>query len=235
MKTVIVQSQDAVTVVGGGPVSRRDLGFAMSRAPIVVAADGGADRVLAAGLMPQAVIGDFDSLSQAAVAAIPAERQFKIAEQESTDFDKVLRSVDAPFLLGLGVTGARVDHELAVLNALVRHRGPPCVVISSQDVIFHAPLRLELALKVGDRLSLFPMGAVTGTSRGLFWPIAGLQFVTGGQSGTSNRVAAREVTLQFDQPGMLVILPRARLDAVISALVPKWRGPRRAPRGVRGE
>jgi thiamine pyrophosphokinase len=235
MKTVIVQSQDAVTVVGGGPVSRRDLGFALLRAPVVVAADGGADRVLAAGLMPRAVIGDFDSISDAAMAAIPADRLFRIAEQESTDFDKVLRSVDAPFVLALGVTGARVDHGLAVLNTLVRQKGGPCLVISTQDVIFHAPRHVNLTLKVGDRLSLFPMGSVTGTSRGLHWPIAGLQFATGGQSGTSNRVSEAEVQLRFDGPGMLVILPRTRLDAAISALVPKWRGPRRAPRGVRGE
>ncbi len=234
MKTVIVQSQDAVTVVGGGPVTRRDLAFAMARAPVVVAADGGADRVLAAGVMPAAVIGDFDSISEGAIAAITAERLFRLAEQETTDFDKALRSVDAPFVLALGVTGARVDHGLAVLNALVRHRGPPCLVISTQDVIFHAPLRVELTLKVGDRLSLFPMRAVTGTSRGLHWPIDGLQFAMGGRIGTSNRVSEAEVVLQFDQPGMLVILPRARLDAAINALVPLWRGPRRAPRGVRG-
>lgn len=234
MKTVIVQSQDAVTLVGGGPVRRRDLMFAMVRAPVVVAADGGADRALAAGVMPAAVIGDFDSLSDAGRKAIAPERLFHIAEQETTDFDKALRSVDAPFVLALGVTGARLDHELAALNALVRHKGCPCMVISSQDVIFHAPATVDLSLKAGDRLSLFPMGAVTGTSRGLHWPIEGLQFATGGQSGTSNRVSEAQVQLQFDQPGMLVILPRARLDAAISALVPEWRGPLRAPRGVRG-
>ena len=234
MKRVIVQSQDAVTVVGGGPVTRRDLAFAMARAPVVVAADGGADRVLAAGVMPEAVIGDFDSVSQTALAAIPAERRFRIAEQESTDFAKALRSIDAPFVLALGVTGARLDHELAAFNILVRHRGPPCILIGSQDVVFQAPQTMTLHLTVADRLSLFPMAAVQGRSRGLLWPIDGLQFAPGGRIGTSNRVSAREVQLRFDQPGMLVILPRARLDGVISALVPQWRGPRRAPPGARG-
>lgn len=234
MKTVIVQSQDAVTVVGGGPVTRRDLTFAMARAPVVVAADGGADRVLAAGVMPAAVIGDFDSISEAAIAAISSERLYRIAEQNSTDFDKVLRSVDAPFVLGLGVTGARVDHELAVLNALVRHRGPPCLVISGADVIFHAPEAVELTLKVGDRFSLFPMGPIMGTSRGLHWPIDGLRLAPDGKTSTSNRVSEASVQVRFDRPGMLVILPRAQLNAAISALVPLWRGPHRVPRGVRG-
>jgi thiamine pyrophosphokinase len=235
MNRLIVQSQDAVTVVGGGPVTRRDLARAMARAPVVVAADGGADRVLAAGVMPRAVIGDFDSISEAARAAIAPERLFRIAEQDSTDFDKVLRSVDAPFVLALGVTGARVDHALAVLNALVRHQGSPCLVISGVDVIFHVRQAVDLTLKVGDRFSLFPMGRAMGTSRGLHWPIDGLQFAPDGVIGTSNRVSEPQVSLRFDQPGMLVILPRARLDAAISALVPKWRGPHRARRGVRGE
>lgn len=234
MNRVIVQSQDAVTLVGGGPMTRRDLAFAMARAPVVVAVDGGADRVLAAEVMPAAVIGDFDSLSVAGRKAIAPERLFHIAEQETTDFDKALRSVAAPFVLALGVTGARLDHELAALNALVRHQGCPCVVIGPKDVIFHAQREVSLRLAEGDPLSLFPMVGVQGTSRGLHWPIEGLQFAPGGRIGTSNRVSARAVHLQFDQPGMLVILPRARLDAAISALVPGWRGPHRAPRGVRG-
>jgi thiamine pyrophosphokinase len=235
MKTVIVQSQDAITLVGGGPVTRRDLAFATARAPVLVAADGGADRLLSAGLMPEAVIGDFDSLSEAGQRAIAADRQFRIEEQETTDFDKALRSVVAPFVLALGVTGARLDHGLAVLNAVVRHRGCPCLVISATDVVFHAAGGVNLQLVVGDRLSLFPMAPVQGSSHGLHWPIDGLQFAPGGMIGTSNIVSAPDVEMRFDQPGMLVILPRARLDAAISALVPQWRGPRRARPGVRGE
>lgn len=218
MKQVIVQSQDALTVVGGGPVTRRDLAFAMARAPVVVAADGGADWVLAAGLMPAAVIGDFDSLSAAGRAVIAPERLFHIAEQETTDFDKALRSVAAPFVLALGVTGARLDHELAALNALVRHQGAPCIVIGAKDVVFHVPKEVTLRLTVGDPVSLFPMAAVTGSSRGLHWPIDGLAFAPGGRIGTSNRASAGDVQLRFDQPGMLVIVPRARLDRVIKAV-----------------
>lgn len=228
MKTLIVQSQDGVTLVGGGPVSRRDLTLAGSRAPQMVAVDGGADRLLAAGIMPEAVIGDFDSLSAHARQSIPQERQFYIAEQESTDFDKALRSVSAPFVLALGVWGARMDHGFAALNVLVRHRGGPCIVIGPKDVVFAAPPDLTLSLRPGDPLSLFPLADVSGHSHGLRWPIAGLNLSPMGRVGTSNEVSQPEVRLNFDRPGMLVILPRARIDAAISALVPKWSGRRRA-------
>jgi thiamine pyrophosphokinase len=36
--------------------------------------------------------------------------------------------------------------------------------------------------------------------------------------GTSNRVVAARVRLAFDGPGMVAILPRARLDVAITAL-----------------
>ncbi|MEY4984421.1 MAG: hypothetical protein RIR62_2687, partial [Pseudomonadota bacterium] len=91
----------------------------------------------------------------------------------------------------------------------------------------HAPPALEMELRRGDRLSLFPMARVTGESTGLAWPIGGIGFAPDAMIGTSNRVTAPRVTLRFDGPGMLVILPRARLDAALTALAgpaPRSRG-----------
>ncbi len=218
MKSPIVQSTQGVTLVGGGPFSASDLRLCRARAPVVVAADGGADAVLRAGVMPEAVIGDFDSLSEAARLAIPPDRQHRLDEQATTDFDKVLRSVDAPLYLALGFAGARLDHGLAVFNSLIRRADRRCIVIGPKDVAFAAPREMRLPLKVGDTLSLFPFAAVTGRSVGLEWPIDGIGFAPDGMTGTSNRVAAPEVSLAFDGPGMLAILPRVRLDAVIRAL-----------------
>jgi thiamine pyrophosphokinase len=224
----IVDTGDGVTLIGGGPVDRRILSVALRRAPVLVAADGGGDRALAAGLMPDAVIGDFDSLSQAARAVIPAARQHVIPEQETTDFDKALRSIRAPFVLGLGFSGARVDHGLAVFHALLRHSGQPCVILGGEDAVFLGPPEITLRMRAGDRLSLFPMGPVAGESSGLRWPIRGLAFAPHSLIGTSNEVSHPEVHLSFDAAHMLVIVPRTRLDAVLSALVPQWQPPRGA-------
>lgn len=220
MNPPIVQSSHGVTLVGGGPVLRRDLRLAMARAPIAVAADSGAARLLAAGVMPQAVIGDLDSLPEAARAAVPAGRLHRLGDQATTDFDKALRSIAAPFVLALGFAGARIDHGLAVMNTLVRHAGRACLVLGPQDLVFAAPPRLSLRLRPGDVLSLFPLAPVRGRSRGLDWPIDGLEFAPDGFIGTSNRVGAPQVELEFDAPGMLVTLPRSRLDAAIRALAP---------------
>jgi thiamine pyrophosphokinase len=218
MNRVIVQSLEAITLVGGGPVSKAQLALSRGFAPRVVAADRGADHCLRHGLLPDAVIGDLDSISQATTIAIPAARLHMIAEQDTTDFDKALGAIAAPFVLALGFVGARVDHGLAVFSSLVRHAGRPCVVIGPRDVVFHAPPEVHLKMRVGDRVSLFPMAPVTGRSAGLHWPIDGIAFAPAGQIGTSNRANLRRVDLAFDGPGMLVILPRARLDQAIAAV-----------------
>jgi thiamine pyrophosphokinase len=127
MKDYIVNALGGVTLIAGGAVATRDLIAARRFAPILVAADGGADHVLKRGMIPDAVIGDFDSLSQSAQDRIPKDRLHRIAEQETTDFDKALRSIRAGFVIGLGCLGGRVDHSLAGLNALVR-LAAPCVL-----------------------------------------------------------------------------------------------------------
>lgn len=205
MNQVIVDSLEGVTLVGGGPLGAAVLARARAFAPRIVAADSGADRLLRLGVLPEAVIGDMDSISPAARARLEG-RLFPIAEQETTDFDKALRLIAAPFVLGLGFAGARVDHGLAVLNALVRHPDRRCFILGPKDVTFLCPPDLRLDLPRGTRLSLFPMGRVGGRSEGLHWPIQGLDFAPDGLIGTSNAVSG-PVHLAFDAPKMLVMLP----------------------------
>lgn len=213
---VIVDSLEGVTLVGGGPVTASQLARARAFAPRIVGADGGADRLLRLGAVPEAVIGDLDSISPMARARL-ADRLYPVPEQDSTDFDKSLRAIRAPFVLGLGFAGARVDHGLAVLSGLVRAAHQRCLILGPRDVTFLCPPELQLALPPGTRLSLFPMGAVTGESEGLRWPIQGLSFAPDGQIGTSNEVTG-PVTLRFDAPKMLVILPVRYLAAVLTGL-----------------
>lgn len=205
MNHPIVDSVEGVTLVGGGPVSAAALSRARGFAPRIVGADGGADRLLRLGVEPEAVIGDMDSISAEGRRRL-AGRLFPISEQETTDFDKALRQIAAPFVLGLGFAGARADHALAVLNGLVRHPERRCFILGPRDVTFLSPPDLALDLPRGARLSLFPMGPVTGESAGLRWPLQGLDFAPDGMIGTSNEVAG-PVRLRFGAPKMLVILP----------------------------
>lgn len=215
----IITSINPVVILGGGEATIDDLSGALKTGSTLVAADGGADAALAWGYQPDAVIGDFDSISNQAQQEIPKEKLHRIPEQDTTDFDKALRSVEAPLILGLGFTGGRLDHELAALNVLVRHANKRCILIGPEDVTVALPSRLSLDLPIGSRLSLFPMSRVTGRSFGLRWPIEGLSFEPGKRTGTSNEVTG-PVSLEMDQPGMLLILPREALAQLIETFRP---------------
>ncbi|TYB91016.1 thiamine diphosphokinase [Oceaniovalibus sp. ACAM 378] len=206
-----------VTLVGGGPVSPADLQEILTFSPYLVAADGGADTVLAAGRTPDVVIGDLDSISLDARQRIDSRHIVYDPSQDTTDFEKCLGRIDSPLILGLGFLGARIDHELAALAVLARSTPGRIVLIGAEDICFHAPPALALDLPVGMRFSLFPMAPVRGRSSGLEWPIDALEFVPAGQCGTSNRVTG-PVRVAMDGPGMLVILPRRALNPVLDVL-----------------
>ena len=209
-----------VTLVGGGEIGPADLTDSLARAPALVAADGGAQAALAAGLRPDAVIGDMDSLerSPALRDAVDRDRLHEVSDQDSTDFEKCLARVAAPLLIGVGFMGRRADHTLASFTALMRDPRP-ILLISPWDVVFRAPRQVRLDLPMGARLSIYPFSPVTGTSEGLAWPIDGLSLAPMGRIGTSNRVTG-PVGLTFDGDGALILIERGALDAALAALLP---------------
>ncbi len=219
VKTMIFSFRNNVTLIGGGPCSRELLAEARSIAPSLIAADGGAGQALALGHAPQKVIGDFDSLDDETRGKLPEEAFHQVTEQDSTDFEKVLRSVEAPLMIGVGFLGGRLDHELACLNALVSQAKGPCILLGETDLCFHLPGRIALDLPAGSRISLFPMAEVVVTGRGVVYPVDGLRMQPWGKIGTSNEVGSEgHVELEMDKSGMIVILPRAELAAAVAAL-----------------
>lgn len=222
MGGTVVHAQEAVTLVGGAPFGPDDLTEALRLAPRLVAADSGADRALALGLQPEAVIGDMDSLS-AGARAVLGPRMHVVPEQETTDFDKALSRIAAPLVLAVGFEGGRLDHALAALHGLVRRAERPCILVGPQTVTCHLPPRLDLGLGGGVLVSLFPLRPVRVDSVGLRWSTTDLVLDPLGRIGTSNE-SVGPVVLQPDGPGLLLILPRAELSRLAEALTaaPRW-------------
>ncbi len=216
MSDLAIRSPGGVTLIGGGAVTPEDLALALELAPVLVAADGGADAALALGHPPDMAMGDFDSISDEARDLLGPSRLCHVAEQDSTDFGKALSRIEAAFVIAIGFSGRRLDHTLAALNVMIRHPRPPCVMLAAEDVAFLAPARLSLPLEAGTRVSLFPMGTAAGESRGLYWPIEGIVFGPDGHIGTSNE-ATGPVQIQMDGP-MLIMLPRDCLSLAVAAI-----------------
>ena len=218
-----LRAEGAVALVGAGPVDGDALTACLSRTGAVMAADGGAAVLMAAGRMPDAVVGDLDSLPRP--HGIPAERVLRLHGQDDTDFEKCMDRIDAPLVLGCGFLGGRTDHALAAMGALARGRNragrqwAPAVLVGAHDVVFAVPRRLRLDLPPGCTVSLFPMAPLVARSEGLEWPLDGLALAPAGRVATSNR-ATGPVEIECLSPGLLCLLPADRLDAAAAALAP---------------
>lgn len=205
--------------MGGGALDRETLALAKARAPVVVAADGGANWLSAWGEPAAAVIGDMDSVEDADGWRARGAHVARIAEQETTDLEKCLYATEAPFYLGVGLMGRRFDHTLGALHALMRRPEKRIVLIGEEDVVFLAPPVWRARLEAGARVSFFPLRPVTGlTSEGLVWPIDAIDFAPGVRIGTSNAAAAETVAARFDDFGMAATVERRFLDAVLDSL-----------------
>ncbi|MEM8793459.1 MAG: thiamine diphosphokinase [Pseudomonadota bacterium] len=211
---------DPVTLVGGGALDEAMLAEAMALAPILIAADGAGERLAAMGHKPAAVIGDMDSTLNE-----PALRQttevVALDEQETTDFEKCLYTVAAPLYLAAGFTGGRIDHTLAVFDVMLRRPEQPVILIGEVEVLALIPAnrRIELEVGVDARVSFVALSEAEGLeSTGLEWPIGGLRMAMGRQVGTSNRAVEARIDFSFDRPGVLAILERPALPALLRAL-----------------
>lgn len=214
MTRLIVDTDEIVTLVGAGEVDLAILRESLTEAGPIVAADGGAAHVLALGRIPDAVIGDFDSIAPDILARVPPHALHQSADQETTDFEKALSFISAPLILAHGFTGRRLDHELAVYAAILRLTRTPVIIIGAEDICFALDMSLTLNLAPGTRVSLFPMAKTRCASTGLRWATDHLVFDPLGRIGTSNEAIAPEVSLTPSGPGLLVILPRSTLPEV---------------------
>jgi thiamine pyrophosphokinase len=212
----IVSVRTPLALVGGADIGHNDLNTSLLFAPVVVAVDGGADHLLAIGRTPLAVIGDLDSLSDAARAAFGAVLH-PVSEQETTDFEKALTRIAAPLILAVGFLGGRLDHTLAVLNTIVRHPHRPVILVSRDDVCFLARPVMSLRLTPGARVALLPLDHATVTTRGLRWDLHNAVLHPTGLISSSNLAQADAVSLRIDGK-VIVTLPLSELAGVMAVL-----------------
>lgn len=212
----IVQHATIVSILGGGEAQKDDLALALSIAPDLICVDSGANVALGWGKTPLAVLGDLDSvdLSDPGLRGIPV---LETPDQDFGDFDKTLAALGGRAAIAVGFLGGRLDHQLAAITALSRAPGP-VVMLGAQDVICMIPREIALDLAPGTRVSLWPLVASAGRSRGLHWPIDGLRLDPTGRVGTSNAALGGEMRITVTQGEILLILPRDCLSRLVAAL-----------------
>ena len=193
-----------VVLAGAGFAHARLRGEA-ARAGAVVAADAGALLCRAAGIEPAAVVGDFDSIPSAALAAFPPDRLHPSTDPESNDLEKALAHVTARFgadaevvlAAGGGVDGGRIDHALANLGPLLHEPHTRISMLDGEGRLF--ALRHGSAVVrglAGRRLSILPwsLHGVAVSEVGVRFPLDHALLRLGGR-GVSNEIAADEATV----------------------------------------
>lgn len=216
-----IVSDKPVVIVGGGDLDAVLLGRLARDGAMIVGADGGADAALAAGVTPELVIGDLDSLSDV-VAWQQRTRVIGIAEQETTDFEKCLYTVSAPVTLALGMTGKRFDHTLAALHAVTRHgAGRRIILVDGVDAALSLGGDFDIDLPADMRVSVHPLEKLDFVySEGLAYPLTGLTLMPGLRTGTSNRALGGPVRIRTapeTRGAYLLVLPLEALDALVLA------------------
>jgi len=121
-----------LVIVGGGTVDFQLIRDLKAAGAHLVGADGGADQIVTAGEVPEAIIGDFDSLASPD-RWIGRTQLLRIEEQDTTDFEKALYSTYAPVTIALGMTGRRFDHTLAALDAVARYARDRIIILVDEE------------------------------------------------------------------------------------------------------
>ncbi|MEM7295728.1 MAG: thiamine diphosphokinase [Pseudomonadota bacterium] len=209
--------KETTILVGGGQGSGDEVRRLLAFGRRVIAADGGAALALAAGVMPDLVVGDFDSLSSDVAAEIPADRLVSRPDQGATDFQKALAEAGQAPVLAAGFLGGRLDHQFAAFSALLGRRSPT-VLVGGGEIVTLCPGKLALRLPIGTPLALYPLLSMRVQTSGLVWNVDGM-LSPDGLISTSNRTAAAEITLSAEAAGVLLILPEAALELLYDALL----------------
>ena len=168
------------------------------------------------------VIGDLDSLSPDIRAALASDTQIiELLGQDDTDLEKALQRIVAPLIIGLAFLEARFDHSLAALHALMRlGHDRPVMLVGAHDVLVRVKGDFSATLPVGSRFSIWPLGRQKfSQSRGLKWPLDGLDMAAGKVIGTSNQVSDSTVEITASTgDGYAVIMSLRHMPALLNAV-----------------
>ena len=197
---------EAVVVAGGDyPTSEQALQV-LHNAPYVVCCDGAADRYIATGHVPDAIVGDGDSIS-AYNRTKYATRLHIVAEQETNDQTKAVR-----FLLEqgkrriaiVGATGRREDHTIGNISLLIEYARAGAQVRSFTDHGVFIPCNGDTTLKCrkGQQVSIFSITAKNLSAEGLLYPIYDF---TNWWQGTLNECTGEQFTIYAEGEYLLFL------------------------------
>mgnify|MGYP000005549336 CR=1 FL=1 len=209
----------AVVVGSGNPVGPELLKERCRDADIIIAADGGGLYLHEAGIVPDVLIGDFDSIpaeildffrSQKKVAVCSFSREKDFTDMELAVETAVSRGADEICIMS--ATGTRLDHStgniLLLYNLLKRNIHG--WLEDANNRVYLTQGRLELKRLDNWKVSLIPLSPeVSGvTTMGLQYPLMDDTLELGSCRGISNEFVSDTAVISIEKGLLLVILSR---------------------------
>ena len=204
----------ALVVLAGAGFAPGRLLVEAARVRGVVAADAGAAVCLAADLVPDAVVGDFDSLPDAARARLDPALLHRSTDDGTNDLEKALEWIarqwpgcdEVVLAAGGNVDGGRMDHALANLGPLLHEPHGKVSMVDGEGRLFALRSgRAVLTGLAGHRLSLLPwsLHGVRVSEAGVRYPLDHAPLFLGGR-GVSNEVSGDEAVVTVHEGVALV-------------------------------
>jgi thiamine pyrophosphokinase len=176
-----------------------------------VAADSGFDLARKLNILPDLLVGDFDSLEPSKELEDYPQTRIRRYPRDKDETDAEL-GLQALWDMGIqrvvvaGGGGGRVDHLLGLVSLFEREKTPTLWYTSREIIqVVEGTLVVTDCFK-GQTVSFFPLGgSVAGmSSSGLKWPLDGLEW-NRGDMGISNMFTEDRSTISVSQGRLLMI------------------------------
>jgi thiamine pyrophosphokinase len=206
----------AAIFLNGSPDSAGLLRRLARRADLVVAADGGARYALGAGVVPDLVVGDMDSLGEDLAREV--ERRGASLERHPARKDKMDGQLAVLAARERGATAA--DLLCAVGGRLGAHFAVPHILLAAERIGLRSTVvadRLRMfVVEAGhrtvegdpqDSISIFPLsGPATGvTLEGMEYPLDNASLEPGDTLGFHNELIGRKASVSVEEGALLVV------------------------------
>lgn len=171
----------------------------------VICADGGANYAMAHSLIPDYLIGDFDSITPEALRWVKdtdATVTEYPANKDASDMELAIdlaRTLPNQKIVLTSILGLRFDHTMANILFLASDRYKGINISIHEDSLIVSPLRnesLSFTGKRGDTFSIIPVSStITGvTITGAEWDLMEATIPIGSTWSLSNRFKSETVT-----------------------------------------
>ena len=203
----LIQNFKTIILANGNfPKHEIPVGF-LYNAEQIVCCDGATQNLLNAGLKPDFIIGDLDSISEEIKKQFASILLYR-TEQETNDLTKAVHFClenKRTEITILGATGKREDHTLGNLSLLTDYVEKSNVQLLTDDGVF-TPLSKSSTLESypGEQISIFSLQSETVfTFHNLLYPVENRKFISWWQ-GSLNEAESDNFTISFDKGKVLV-------------------------------